>query len=277
MDLFRKLSRIKWMSDVVRKNRILKTLLKSVYMGLLFPFTRKGVNVDIGGVGSYKLDYNFSFSRYEEFGDKHNAGFNEWVKYCKNKKAVFDVGAHIGLYTLPASRAIAAGGAVYAFEPSEANRRYLRRHLDYNGISNVTVLPYVVGGVSKKECEFYENRKTDPMNSVNPKKNINRFQRVTREQINLDDFSAKHSLRPEAIKIDVEGAEYDVLKGARTVIERFKPVVFLSVHPDRLAVFNTSAEELMELVNHLGYVARDYNNNEMAGFVFGEYVLTPRN
>lgn len=276
MSLFLKLSKNKNLSGVVRKNPALKAIAKFVYKAVSFPFTMRGVEVNIGGVGSYRLDHNFVFSKYEDFGDRHNAGFMEWVNCCKNKNAVFDIGAHIGLYTLPASRAIAAGGRVYAFEPSEANKMYLKRHLSYNGIDNVAVFSYLIGDVSRKEQEFFENKKTDPMNSIRPKKNIGAYKKVLKEQVSLDDFVSAHSVEPEVIKIDVEGAEYGVLKGASAVMRQHRPVIFLSVHAGQLALFGNSAEELMGLAARLGYIARDYNHNAVSGFKSGEYILTPK-
>ncbi len=276
MSLFLKLSKNKSLSGVVKKSLVLKTAAKYVYKIVSFPFTRRGVEVNIGGAGNYRLDHNFTFSRYEEFGDRHNSGFREWVNCCRGKNAVFDIGAHIGLYALPASRAVAPSGRVYAFEPSEANRMYLNKHLSCNGINNVDVFSCLIGDVSKKEQEFYENRKTDPMNSLRPKKKISAYRKVLREQISLDDFVFTRSVKPEVIKIDVEGAECGVLKGAGVVMRQHRPVIFLSVHAGQLSLFGDSAGELMELITRGNYIIRDHNQNMVSDFKSGEYILTPK-
>lgn len=242
----------------------------------MFPFTRKGINVNIGGLGIYKLDCNFALRDYESFGDRHNAGFRKWIECCKDKKAVFDIGAHIGLYTLPASSVIARDGTVYAFEPSEANRRYLKRHLEYNNIHNVVLFPYIVGEEEKEGQIFYESKDTNPMNSLYPKKNINLYSKVYREQISLDDFVKRTNLTPDVIKIDVEGYECNVLKGARRIIESYKPIIFLSVHPEQLTLFKSSVEELKKIVDNLRYIIQDWDGREpkdLAGLK--EYILTP--
>lgn len=274
MSFFVQLSKKKRLSGAVRNNRLLKSLSKSVYKALTFPFTRNGVKVSIGGAGIYRLDHNFTFSRYDEFGDKHNSGFKNWIDCCKGKAAVFDIGAHIGLYALPASSVVAPGGTVYAFEPAEANRMYLGRHLRYNNIRNVEILPYLAGETSKDGQIFFESRRSDPMNSVNPKKKRNVYRQVLRRQISLDDFSAQYGIGPEVIKIDVEGAEYGVLAGAAGIIDKYKPVIFLSVHPDQLMLFESSAERLMDMVKGLNYTARDYSGKTVSRFEFGEYVLS---
>lgn len=260
---------------VIRKNSLLKFLVKSIYKIIMFPFTRNGINVNIGRMGFRRLDYNFAFSGYEDFGDRHNAGFKRWLECCKDKNDIFDIGAHIGLYTIPASSVIAADGIVYAFEPSETNRKYLKLHLKYNNINNVVIVPCLVGEESKKEQVFYENKNTDPMNSLHPKKNIGRYTKVHREQISLDDFHRKSGIKPDVIKIDVEGAECNVLKGAREVIAKYGPVIFLSVHPNQLTLFKSSTGELKDIIKSLRYSVREWDDKEVSEFELKEYILTP--
>ncbi|MBU4377322.1 MAG: FkbM family methyltransferase [Candidatus Omnitrophica bacterium] len=264
------------LADFIRRNFLLKSLVRGVYQIFIFPFTRKGVDVNIGGAGKYRLDYIFALRGYDGFGDKHNAGFRKWIDCCRDKKIVFDVGAHIGLYTIPAAKAIRQDGRVYAFEPGAANRKYLMRHFKYNNVSNAIIAPYLVGEESKKEQLFYENKKTDPMNSLHPKKNVWLYKRVYREQVTLDDFVRWNNIEPQVIKIDVEGAEYCVLKGAYEAIKRYSPVIFLSVHPKQLGLFGSSAAEVLELINSLQYTAHNCNGEKVSELDFGEYILSKK-
>lgn len=263
------------MAAAVRKNRALKSFIKLSYRMIMFPFAKGGVPVNIGGAGEYRLDYIFALSRYESFGDRHNAGFKKWLESCKRAKVVFDIGAHIGLYTIPASSVIPQGGVVYAFEPSAVNRKYFKKHLEYNRISNVILLPYIVGDEANKRQTFYENRAVDPTNSLKPKKNTARYSKVLREQITLDNFAEEYNVRPDVIKIDVEGAEYNVLKGASGVLKKYSPVIFLSTHPRQLPKLGTSIEKLQEIISQSGYRIRDNNGAEVNHIEFGEYVLLP--
>lgn len=262
-------------AKVIRGNRPLKSAVKLTYKIAMFPFTRKGIDINIGGAGNYKLDYNFAFSDYESFGNRHNAGFRKWIECCKGKRTVFDVGAHIGLYTIPASRVIAPNGLVYAFEPSEANRMYLKRHLAYNGINNVVISPCLVGEKAVKKQIFYENKKTDPMNSRYPKKNISRYAKVYREQVSLDDFCENSGINPDVIKIDVEGTECNVLNGARVVMTKYRPIIFLSVHPNQMTLFQSSVDELRGIITDMRYFVHEWDGKEVSEFEHKEYILTP--
>ena len=59
-------------AHIVKRNYLLKAIVKSIYKFFMFPFTRRGIDINIGGLGAYKLDYNFALRDYESFGDCHN-------------------------------------------------------------------------------------------------------------------------------------------------------------------------------------------------------------
>lgn len=74
------------------------------------------------------------------------------------------------------------------------------------------------------------------------------------EQTTLDDFAATKKVEPTAITIDVEGAEFEVLKGARNLLRMIRPIVWVSVHPDlMLAHYGHGVKELLNLMNLLDY------------------------
>ncbi|MBZ0148932.1 MAG: FkbM family methyltransferase, partial [Pseudorhodoplanes sp.] len=120
----------------------------------------------IGGHGPFRLSANFAFSDFQRWGGDHNGGFQPLLDACNGASCVFDVGAHIGLVTLPASRVLAAGGRLYAFEPASANLRYLRTHLRANEIENVEVIPILLGAVVTEEVAFFEQAQATGMNSI---------------------------------------------------------------------------------------------------------------
>lgn len=75
------------------------------------------------------------------------------------------------------------------------------------------------------------------------------------QNITLDDYYAFKGFYPDAITIDVEGAELLVLKGARKVLEKFHPKVWVSVHPDlALKDYGTKEGGVVEFMNQSGYV-----------------------
>ena len=88
------------------------------------------------------------------------------INQSKNKLHIIDIGAHIGLTTLPLSKVINKNGKVYSFEPSNINYNYLNNHLKINKINNVKAMKTVVGERNKSSVLFYESKIPTGMNSI---------------------------------------------------------------------------------------------------------------
>lgn len=229
----------------------------------------------IGPYGPFRLDGQFAFSDFEKWGSGHNRGFQRCIEACRGKRCVFDVGAHIGLVSLPMAAAVAAGGRVYSFEPAAANLKHLRAHLALNHAAEVTVVEALVGAEERAAVRFYERPDADGQNSIIVKKNPEFFSETERAQVTLDGFCRTHALAPEVIKIDVEGGEIGVLEGAREVLSVHRPTIFLSVHPTELSLLGHASDSLARLIEELGYSCRDVEGNPVAQFRLDEYVLEP--
>lgn len=137
-------------------------------------------------------------------------------------QTVLDVGAHVGYYTLLAAALAGPRGAVWAFEPDPRNARSLRRHVRLNRLRHVHVEE---AAVSSREgtARFGPGSGSGTGRLAGS----GRFEVRT---VSLDAFCAEREIRPHVVKIDVEGAERDVLAGARRVLERDRPAIFLSTH-----------------------------------------------
>ncbi|MEO8036164.1 MAG: FkbM family methyltransferase, partial [Acidobacteriota bacterium] len=136
---------------------------------------------------------------------------------------VFDVGANVGFFTLLASRLAGPGGHVYAFEPVPLNLEFLRRHLQLNKSGNVTVLPLAAS--STRGTAHFALAGSPSMGSLSADGEL------TVRTETLDALIAAGTARPPTfMKIDVEGAEYDVLTGAAETLRQYEPAIFLSTH-----------------------------------------------
>jgi len=134
---------------------------------------------------------------------------------------VFDVGAHVGFYTLLAATLVGPRGRVYAFEPLSTNIHYLKAHLRLNRISNVTVIEKAVSDRAGA-APFVEE----------PSSAMGHFVAqggMTVPTVSLDDLFLRGEIpAPDFIKIDVESAEWLALKGAESLLRRGRPTIFLS-------------------------------------------------
>ncbi len=165
---------------------------------------------------------------------------------------VYDVGAHVGYYTLLASELVGEDGHVYAFEPHPKNIIYLHQHLAMNAIKNTTVFEGAVADRSG-EAQF----KFGPSRSMGKISD----QGETRVKLfSLDELIAEGKIEPpKFIKIDVEGAELEVLHGASNCLRTHHPMLFLETHSDKI-----HQESLREL-RHLGYRVKPITNQTLNG------------
>jgi FkbM family methyltransferase len=136
---------------------------------------------------------------------------------------VYDIGAHVGFYTLLASKLVGVRGRVIAFEPLPRNLYFLKEHLRLNGCSNVTVIAAAVGDTPG--VIGFEEEPSSSMGRVSSAGNL----RVS--MVTLDDLTGKGDIPPpNYVKIDIEGAEMKALDGARRLFTEFRPTIFLSTH-----------------------------------------------
>lgn len=160
----------------------------------------------------------------------------------------FDVGAHVGFYSLLASRQVGETGRVVAFEPSPRNLAYLERHLRLNAVGNVTLFKAAVAEHPGK-ARFHED-------GVHTMGKMSESGGLTVDSVALDDLFT-HGLvpLPDCIKIDVEGAEAAVLRGARQILVLGRPTIFLATHGREVHA------ECIDLLQSLGYRCTPLDRN----------------
>lgn len=137
---------------------------------------------------------------------------------------VYDIGANVGIYTLLASVKTGPTGNVYAFEPFPRNARYLRRHIELNQLQNCCVIEAAVSdteGTQRLSTAFeYHMIRFAPDGDL------------TVPSVTLDAciYGEKKVRSPNVIKMDVEGAELLVLRGATRALSEFHPSLFIEIH-----------------------------------------------
>ena len=123
--------------------------------------------------------------------------------------------------------------------------------------------------------EFYETSSDSGMNSLcQPENKGSCYNKIVKEQITLDSFVEKNGCIPELIKIDVEGAEINVLRGAKSVLREHHPEIVISVHPKHLEILGYSVDELTKEIRGLGYQIYNIDGSQVNGNLqSGEYYL----
>ncbi|PCI29368.1 MAG: hypothetical protein COB67_04235 [SAR324 cluster bacterium] len=253
-----------------------KTVKPVVLAGLKLLFGRRGIKVNIGGQGEVRMSPIFYFSNWENFGGQHNKGYASCVQACDGKQIFLDIGAHIGLYSLPISKRLSKDGRIFAFEPSSVNYKTLQDHIHMNQADSIIPLPHLVGAISLDQVDFYEDTdQISPMNSIacTSKTPI----KVTRKkQISVDEFCQDMKIIPDVIKIDVEGAEIEVLKGAKKTLREHDPKIFLSVHPVHIKALGKTLDDLASIIEEIGYIPQTVEGKDNSDFHENECLLTKK-
>lgn len=153
-------------------------------------------------------------------------------RYLKPGMTMLDVGANIGHYAMVAARMVGPDGAVVAFEPEPENFAALQANLALNGLTQARAENLALGAI-EGELTLYRDEANRGGHSLAPG-NVQRAGQGTRVRVaTLDAYVDAHlpGRRVGFIKMDVQGAEAQVIAGARTMLLRDKPVLLMEFWP----------------------------------------------
>jgi FkbM family methyltransferase len=179
-------------------------------------------------------------------------------RFVKPGMTVLDIGAHHGLYTLLASKRTGPNGRVFSFEPSTRERNALLQHLRMNRCKNVTVEALAVGS-ENTDAQLYvvEGTQTGCNSLRKPAEDVSgTFKPLTVHVVKLDDWLASRKIeKVDFLKLDVEGGELEVLKGAFSLITgKGRPTILAEVQDVRTLPWGYNAIEIIDYLKAKGYV-----------------------
>ena len=164
-----------------------------------------------------------------------------------------DVGANFGMHALLGASCVESTGHVYAIEPVPFNHRLLERNIALNNFqTRVTMIPTAAADKAGGFLELHGVTQGIAL-AASLGKPESKGPSVT-VPVTILDECLKERFKPiNLIKIDVEGAEHLVLRGARQIIEKDCPLLLIEVHTFALPSFGSSAEMLRRELGQLGY------------------------
>lgn len=190
------------------------------------------------------------------FRGVYEAKENELIKsIVKPGHVVIEAGANIGSETLLLAKLV-HNGKVFAFEPLPAVSKYLKANIAINQLDAiVSVEEFALTDTTGGLIDFHilnEDEANQGMGSIYPHSSAKQVVHVP--QLRLDDWLVGKNLhRLDFIKIDIQGAEINLLNGAKNAIDRFRPILFLEADPNSLIAAGRSLEDLFDCITALGY------------------------
>lgn len=166
---------------------------------------------------------------------------------------VHDIGANIGFFTLLAARLSGPAGRVHAFEPVPRNAAAISRSARLSGLGQVVVHQVAVGAAGGQGCLNLARHIGGAMLSSVGAPPDQRGT-VTVEVVAIDDLVASGEVPPpDVVKIDVEGAELDVIRGMTRTLHERRPVLICELDDARPEGLKRKAEVLAGVLTGLGY------------------------
>jgi FkbM family methyltransferase len=170
--------------------------------------------------------------------------------YCRPGDVVFDVGANAGALSMVMSRHVGPRGIVCAFEASPRIVDKTLFNLVNAGCSNVSLYHRAVFHTSNEIVRLFPG--THLNDSIYNDHGAEGGISFEVETLALDDFVSATGLMPSLMKMDIEGAEFDALKGCTNILQKGKPRLILEQSPSDMRCH--------QLLTSIGYIAVDLAN-----------------
>lgn len=171
-------------------------------------------------------------------------------RLIKKGMTVIDIGANLGYYTLIFSSLAGKEGKVYAFEPDPSNYRLLKKNIEANGFRNAIAVKKAVSSKSGKLGFYLSEEHRGDHRSYDPG---GKRKKITVSCVSIDEF-AKKKIRPDFIKIDVQGAEFQVMKGMSRTLDRSGGMVIVcEFYPSAMIRCGDSPTEFLEFLEGKGF------------------------
>ena len=187
---------------------------------------------------------------------------NFLINFLKKGDVFFDVGAHVGYYSILASALVESSGQVHSFEPTPRTFESLKENASKK--NNITVnnraildketeIEFVDYGPKHSAFNSFKARTSDEL------KFLDVANRIKVKAISLDNYCRDKSVSPTFIKIDAEGAEHLILQSMQHILTDIKPIVTLEMGGD--VEWAKNCKGSIDILRKYGYVGYEINND----------------
>jgi FkbM family methyltransferase len=203
-------------------------------------------------------------------------------KHLDQNRDALDIGANIGLFSVLMGRKLSIDRRVLAVEPTPAALHYLNKNIIENGLSEKVIL---FKGVLAEAPGKYDLDVIPGMEEyssigeiVHPDVDGKSSAKITVQGETVDHLVSRWGLNPGFIKVDVEGSELQVLKGAKDTIQKHLPVILSELNDLLLGNFNASSSMVADYLQGYGYHVRDVHHpgKVIETPFIGEIIALPR-
>ncbi len=209
---------------------------------------------------NYRLNLYDYIDWWLYFGIK-DPGRDKLYALVKKDSVIFDVGTNVGETLLNFAKLTSPEGHVHGFEPDSINFKRCMDNVKLNNFTNILINQKGLGNVAGKFSLMVDTPSNRGGNRI--AQNVHEKSTETIEVITLDRYAEEIKIHKlDLIKIDVEGFEMNVLKGAISTLTSLKPILFIELDNTNLIEQKSSAKELIAFLEQLNYSIHNAQTNE---------------
>jgi FkbM family methyltransferase len=229
----------------------------------MFNFLKKKSPYKVGRYGiTYHIDHRSALDKHIiDHGILQDWSVNQINNLVNSNAVIFDVGANVGLTTLPFAKHV-SDGIVHAFEPDSENFEQLSKNVEINSFQNVSLHKIALQESEKQISSIlYMRRAVDGDKLINrglstlEKFEIHNKDTEIVNTTTVDKFVKDNCIaKLDLIKIDVEGSESRVIEGGKDTIEKFHPIIIYEYSTIIDALINSpNSYKTFNILDSLGY------------------------
>ena len=188
-------------------------------------------------------------------GIHEQASSTQLMKELDPGMKVLEVGANIGYYVKLVANEIGSEGRILAFEPSRVNMDVLRKNIELSSLENIVRVENVAVGEISGTAELFMMDKANASSLI--KRTDSALTHVDSEMVpvvSIDDYLSSYEFDFDWFRMDVEGYEFEIVRGMKDSIKRSNPKgCFIEVHSSLFPELGHSTMEFLELMNSVGF------------------------
>jgi FkbM family methyltransferase len=180
---------------------------------------------------------------------------NNFIELTADKKVLLDIGSQFGSFSFPFIGA-SDDKQVFAFDGGMNPFLTTSQIKVINKLNNFNVFNFLIGNKDEIVKCFSESLQSLAIPGND-----------TRIMFTIDTLVNIFNIKPDVMKIDIEGCEYQALSGARDTIMLYQPTIFIEVHPRFLMQYQNNINEIVSFVESINYDVFDLNQNKVENYL----------
>jgi FkbM family methyltransferase len=209
---------------------------------------KRAVIVTLNRGATFRLDWGERAYRvnYESRMMQPDRDYHFLQELARGKTAILDVGAHKGLTALVMAHVVAPDGRIYCFEASEDTCRLAQENIALNPLpAQIEIVNALIADTTGTLADFFESTVIRDF--------LGQTLALKRVTLSIDGFCQQRGVAPDLVKIDVEGAEAQVLRGMRSILQTARPAISCELHSWHDMPVSRNAQIILDDLRQVGY------------------------